>query len=307
MIRVRRIFQGGAVVISLCLVAGFAIANTACDQAASLFQRAHIAASSKAEIQLLEQAVALCPAHAMAWNNLGLAYEKAERRDAAENAYRQAVRHESGFAAPYAGLGDLAMSQSRFREAATFYEQFLDLLPRERQKGDPMGLAAYEPEYRRKFEQAQLRWQIHQESMRGIVTQKTLSRGFRGIKKVKKTATAPLPPQRIALAILFDFDSAALKPQGMSQLLEVSRTLQMPEFVSERFMIEGHSDTIGDADYNLSLSRRRAESVRAYLTSQGIAADRLSVHANGESRPIVRTGDSDMQAVNRRVEFVILP
>lgn len=294
-------------VISLCLVAGFASANPACDQAARLFQRSHMAASSKAEIQLLEQAVRLCPAYAVAWNNLGLAYEKADRLDAAENAYRQAVRNQPAFAAPYAGLGDLALSQSRFREAASFYEQFLDLLKQERQKGDPLGLAAYEPEYRRKYEQAQLRWQIHQESMTGIVSQKTLSRGFRGIKSVKKTTSAPPPPQRMALSILFDFDSATLKSQGMSQLLEVSKTLKMPEFASEKFVIEGHSDTIGDADYNLSLSRRRAESVRAYLTSQGIAADRLSVHANGESRPVVRTGDSDAQAVNRRVEFVTMP
>lgn len=203
----------------------------------------------------------------------------------------------------YAGLGDLAMSLGHFEKAAKNYEIFLSRLSDEIKRGDPLGLGGHEADYREKYEQAKLRWGIHKESMDGVVSHRALTRGFRAIK-VKKKSNGQYDPQRLALSILFEFNSSELTPQGRAQLSEVAQTLQGQEFYYDYFRIEGHSDTIGDAAYNLELSRKRALSVRNFLNSEGIAPERLTIEAYGEQRPIVRSGSKDAQAVNRRVAFV---
>jgi OOP family OmpA-OmpF porin len=73
-----------------------------------------------------------------------------------------------------------------------------------------------------------------------------------------------------------------------------------------RVRVEGHTDSTGDAKYNLGLSYRRAESVKNYLVSKGIDANRLSVVGFGEDKPLVSNKTRAGRAVNRRVEFKVL-
>ena len=68
-------------------------------------------------------------------------------------------------------------------------------------------------------------------------------------------------------------------------------------------MIEGHTDSIGGRDYNLDLSRRRAQAVVEYLTSLGVDASRLQVRGYGFDRPL--DGRSAASVENRRVEAVL--
>jgi len=71
--------------------------------------------------------------------------------------------------------------------------------------------------------------------------------------------------------------------------------------------IEGHTDSDGADDYNMELSRKRAESVRAYLINEfSISSDRLEAKGWGESKPIDSNGSSEGKANNRRVELVKL-
>jgi outer membrane protein OmpA-like peptidoglycan-associated protein len=70
-------------------------------------------------------------------------------------------------------------------------------------------------------------------------------------------------------------------------------------------VIEGYTDSVGGEDYNLGLSQRRAEAVKTYLVSQGIAAARLEAAGKGESRPVADNGTADGRQQNRRVEVVI--
>lgn len=70
--------------------------------------------------------------------------------------------------------------------------------------------------------------------------------------------------------------------------------------------IEGHTDSQGAANYNLSLSQDRADAVRAYLIERGIAADRMNAVGYGEESPIDDNGTASGRAANRRVEFHIL-
>uniref|UniRef100_UPI0024133043 OmpA family protein n=1 Tax=Sphingomonas phyllosphaerae TaxID=257003 RepID=UPI0024133043 len=72
-------------------------------------------------------------------------------------------------------------------------------------------------------------------------------------------------------------------------------------------MLAGHADRSGSAKYNVGLSQRRADSVKAYLTSKAIPENVISTEAFGESRPRVDTADGVREVQNRRVEITYGP
>ena len=102
----------------------------------------------------------------------------------------------------------------------------------------------------------------------------------------------------------FDFNKANIKPESNSLLGEVAKVMSdHPEI--KRVRVEGHTDNVGSSDYNKKLSQQRAESVIAWLTSHGVAADRLTAKGMGKESPLV-ANDTDLnRALNRRVEFHI--
>jgi outer membrane protein OmpA-like peptidoglycan-associated protein len=114
--------------------------------------------------------------------------------------------------------------------------------------------------------------------------------------------------QRIFLAsdTLFDFDSAVLRRPPSRELYAVQEALLANPTLFA--VIEGHTDTLGDPERNLPLSRERAEAVRAFLTREaGINPNQLGVEALGATQPIVPSGDRVAQAANRRVELRLMP
>jgi OOP family OmpA-OmpF porin len=70
--------------------------------------------------------------------------------------------------------------------------------------------------------------------------------------------------------------------------------------------IEGYTDYIGTAEYNQQLSEERAQTVKNYLVSQGIAADRLSTVGYGKGNPIANNETEEGRAMNRRIVFRII-
>ncbi len=74
-----------------------------------------------------------------------------------------------------------------------------------------------------------------------------------------------------------------------------------------RIEVQGHTDSDGTNDHNLDLSQRRANSVRAYLARRGVDMDRLMAVGYGEEQPLVDNATDNSKAVNRRVEFHIIP
>jgi outer membrane protein OmpA-like peptidoglycan-associated protein len=104
--------------------------------------------------------------------------------------------------------------------------------------------------------------------------------------------------------VLFDTNSAELRPQALVLLAELKRTMVDPN-PGARISIEGHTDDVGaDAD-NQSLSDRRARSVAAWLTAQGVAAARMETSGAGESRPKVPNTSAANRAQNRRIEITV--
>jgi outer membrane protein OmpA-like peptidoglycan-associated protein len=72
-------------------------------------------------------------------------------------------------------------------------------------------------------------------------------------------------------------------------------------------VVEGHTDSQGGSAFNQDLSQHRAEAVRDYLVSRGIAADRITAQGFGPTRAVADNGSSEGRANNRRVEIVVQP
>jgi OOP family OmpA-OmpF porin len=101
--------------------------------------------------------------------------------------------------------------------------------------------------------------------------------------------------------IHFDIDKADLKPGAGKTLEEVVKLLKIhPELAVE---IQGHTDSTGDDEHNLDLSRRRAATVKSYLLLYGVAGDRLTTAGFGETKPVEDNNTEEGRALNRRVEL----
>ena len=69
--------------------------------------------------------------------------------------------------------------------------------------------------------------------------------------------------------------------------------------------IAGHTDNVGNEEYNNKLSKERAAAVVTYLTGKSIAASRLTSDGFGKAKPVADNNSEDAKALNRRVEFTI--
>src|SRR5690625_1405323 len=99
-----------------------------------------------------------------------------------------------------------------------------------------------------------------------------------------------------------DLDSDEIRPGAHHTLDGVATTLR--DNSDLRVRIEGHTDSVGSAQYNEGLSQRRADSVRDFLSSRGIADHRMTTRGYGESRPVATNETDEGRAQNRRVEIV---
>jgi outer membrane protein OmpA-like peptidoglycan-associated protein len=281
------------------LFSGPCLAGEECSQAKELYQQAARLSAPQAKLKTLQKVIRICPDHAPAWNDLGVVYERSGREKEAMEAYRRSIQADPGLPAPHAGLGDLAMARGDFATAKKSFARFLDLLEKEKVRGDPFGLAKHEADYRDKLSRAELKSQIQTASAQGVVDKGIIVRGLRRIGRNR--------PERIALQnILFDFNSAELKAGSLPQLREMVQALVSPELTADRFQVAGHTDAFGSQVYNQKLSKKRAWTVMDFLVREGIPAQRLEARGYGETKLIVWTGSKEEQAINRRVEFVNL-
>ena len=102
--------------------------------------------------------------------------------------------------------------------------------------------------------------------------------------------------------ILFDLDSATIRPDSKPVLDEVVASLQaQPDW---RLTIEGHTDATGSAEHNRVLSQQRADAVKAHLVAAGIDAGRLKTAGFGASQPVADNSTELGRSQNRRVELV---
>lgn len=135
-------------------------------------------------------------------------------------------------------------------------------------------------------------------------------RAKEAMNKLAEIATVREEPQRGTVITL---SGAVLFPTGQHTLLAIARqkldqvAVALKESPDQTIVIEGYTDSVGSDDKNQELSLRRAQSVRDYLISQGIPADRVQAVGRGEMSPIASNDTPDGRANNRRVEIVVQP
>ena len=108
---------------------------------------------------------------------------------------------------------------------------------------------------------------------------------------------------RLTGDVLFDSGSSVLK-EGARALLDSQAAAIVAS--GQTFVIEGHTDSQGNDNYNANLAKRRANSVVSYLVSKGVSSSNLSTRSVGEARPIADNGTTSGRALNRRVEFIAI-
>ncbi|MDH3885248.1 MAG: OmpA family protein [Desulfobacterales bacterium] len=103
--------------------------------------------------------------------------------------------------------------------------------------------------------------------------------------------------------ILFDIDKADLKDYSRAELAKLAAILN--KYDDTNILLAGHTDSTGSDEYNLKLSRRRAEAVSGYLSAQNVNAERFTINGYGKTDPIASNDTADGRTQNRRVEVAI--
>lgn len=111
---------------------------------------------------------------------------------------------------------------------------------------------------------------------------------------------------------LFQFGSSDLHISASEKIRELASVLNQSYAANRQLVVEGHTDSLGSAEYNLSLSRWRAEAVKDELIFSGVPASRIEAAWYGESRPLAPNRQPDGsdnpegRERNRRVEVLVL-
>jgi outer membrane protein OmpA-like peptidoglycan-associated protein len=123
------------------------------------------------------------------------------------------------------------------------------------------------------------------------------------IRQMFGEALAALPPEPVRFILYFKGDSDDLAPESQALLPKFFRTVRdrSPTDVS----IVGHTDTVGDRDYNYRLGLRRANKVADLVAAQGGDRNALDIDSHGKDDLLVQTGDQVPESRNRRVEITV--
>ena len=114
----------------------------------------------------------------------------------------------------------------------------------------------------------------------------------------------PRPVVELAFEdVYFDFDRSTLRPEALRLLDDAVTRLQANP--GKNIVIEGHTCSIGTAEYNLALGSRRADNVRQYLESRGVPASRMETRSYGEERPKFDNTREETRRLNRRAALVV--
>jgi outer membrane protein OmpA-like peptidoglycan-associated protein len=130
---------------------------------------------------------------------------------------------------------------------------------------------------------------------------------FTGCCYKQKKAKVQLEGDRITVSetILFDTGKASIDPASTGLLDDVAGILKANPAITQ-MTIEGHTDSVGDAELNKQLSQGRADAVKAYLVGKGIDAGRMTATGYGAERPIASNDTEAGRATNRRVDFKVV-
>jgi outer membrane protein OmpA-like peptidoglycan-associated protein len=106
-----------------------------------------------------------------------------------------------------------------------------------------------------------------------------------------------------ASGLLYDFNRADVKPTAQNNLRELASNFT--KYPDTELLVVGHTDSVGTAEYNATLSQRRADAASAYLVGQGVPQARVRTAGKGEAEPVAANDTETGRSQNRRVEVAI--
>ncbi len=146
----------------------------------------------------------------------------------------------------------------------------------------------------------------------GMVDLMGVSEAVQGIRRLRNKVTLSSIAELMASGepirvnnVFFDFDAATLRPESKRQLDRLSDLLL--QYKDYGVFVSAHTDDVGNEDYNLELSHRRANAVLQYLAAKGFSAQRIKSEGFGESKPSIPNDSPENRQFNRRVEFSLYP
>ncbi|MEE8303120.1 MAG: OmpA family protein [Candidatus Tectomicrobia bacterium] len=145
----------------------------------------------------------------------------------------------------------------------------------------------------------------HQFAKVGNYTVRVTVDDGRGGTDTANTFIQVVSRQVIRSDVLFDHDQATLKSTAEAALTGIVQ--QMQQNIGYQAELVGHTDSTGSETYNMGLSQRRAEAVRDFLVSRGIARERITVEWKGESEPVASNDTRQGRAQNRRTDITLNP
>jgi outer membrane protein OmpA-like peptidoglycan-associated protein len=141
----------------------------------------------------------------------------------------------------------------------------------------------------------------------GAIIGRNMDRKAREMEEEMEGVTIQRVEEGIAVSfdsgILFSFDSAALRQESINNLQKLTEIINRDD--NTILLIVGHTDSVGDENYNLSLSERRARSAADFMVEQGLAPSRVQIEGRGEYEPIADNDTEAGRQENRRVEVAI--
>ncbi len=118
------------------------------------------------------------------------------------------------------------------------------------------------------------------------------------IKQERDTLTLIMPTD-----VVFDFNKATIKNEFKPMLDTVAEALNI--YTALKVKIDGHTDNVGEYNYNMNLSKKRAESAKNYLVSKGVDTKRIETEGFSFSKPVASNATQEGRDKNRRIEVIL--
>ncbi len=199
--------------------------------------------------------------------------------------------------------------------------QLAETVAQGQQANQQVKLTAADLEKRKDSELANAKSTVNaQQQTLGVQQQKIADEQSKRIDAEKRAAQAAADLARIASvkqeprgmvitlsgSVLFASGQSTLLPEAQTRLSQVADALSKTD-PDSKIVVQGHTDSQGSASFNTDLSQKRAEAVRSFLTSHGVANDRVSAQGFGPTQSIADNNSAEGRANNRRVEIVVQP
>ncbi len=141
-----------------------------------------------------------------------------------------------------------------------------------------------------------LRWSFNSMTRSSKIKEKKTASAMPAIEKSPVTSVYPE-----SYLVFFNFNSAKLTPEAINILHSAANSVKKTGKV--HLELTGHADRSGSKNYNMQLSKKRAEAVMAEMIKHGVSKNKIAVYAKGEENPLIPTQDGVREPQNRRVEI----